>query len=183
MCCAALCVQGLQSFEYQMQFDTEKVQIGKAEMAPQEEMVISREDLPQMVLPLTDGKIVYLNAEGKWCEILLTKHELVPVKLDTESQLQVVNDSQETLQLMTFYFPDTRLGWACDEGSRIVSMNIKIRAEECAEIDQFLDAIPSGKQYDSYQEWKDDALNMINHFIPLLESEKVLRANYSVGQE
>ena len=92
---------GIEGFEYQIQFEDDKVCIAKAKILSHEEIGLHRDAFPQVVVALQGGTITRLEADGRTVDVEFPTGVAVFRPVDPENQLhRSINNSDAPVELI-----------------------------------------------------------------------------------
>lgn len=91
----------IEALEYEQKFENDQISIGKAIMAPHEEIGFHRDVNPQVVIALKGGTVTRLEADGKKVDVNFPTGQAVYRESDPENeQHRSVNNSSEPIELL-----------------------------------------------------------------------------------
>lgn len=173
----------MEALEYEQQFENDQISIGKATIAPHEEIGFHRDMYPQVVIALKGGTITRLEADGRTTDVKFPTGKAVFKEADPENeQHRSVNNSSETVELIIIQLKNsTSVTTKADEKSHEITIDIKISCPMSPELKDFVKSIPPAGNYSSsFEEWKSSFVNNMTQLIRLVESEKVFNSFWSV---
>lgn len=173
----------MQALEYEQQFENDQICIGKATIAPHEEIGLHRDVHPQVVIALKGGTITRLEADGTTTDVKFPSGEAVFREADPENELhRSVNNSSEPVELIIVQLKNrTPIHTRADEKSHEIAIDIAIDCPMSEELKGFVKSIPTPGNYClSFEEWKSSFINNMKQLIRLVESEKVYHSFWSV---
>lgn len=173
----------MQALEYEKQFENDQICIGKAKIAPHEEIGLHRDEYPQVVIALKGGTITRLETDGRTKDLKFPTGETVFRDADPENELhRSVNNSSQPIELIIIQLKNnTPINAKADEKSHEISVDIRINCPMSTELQDFVKSIPSAGNYSSsFEEWKSSFINNMTQLIRLIESEKVYHSSWSV---
>lgn len=95
----------IEALEYEQHFENEQICIGKAKVAPHEEIGLHRDIYPQIVIALKGGTITRLEADGRMVDVKFPTGEAVFRDADPENELhRGINNSSESVELILIQF-------------------------------------------------------------------------------
>jgi quercetin dioxygenase-like cupin family protein len=173
----------MQALEYEQQFENDQICIGKATIAPHEEIGLHRDLHPQVVIALKGGTITRLEANGQTTDVKFPTGKAVFREADPENeQHRSVNNSSEPVELIIIQLKNsTPICTKADEKSHEIAIDIKINCPMSIELKDFVKSVPPAGNYSSsFEEWKSSFINNMTQLIRLVESEKVFNSFWSV---
>ena len=173
----------MQALEYEQQFENDQICIGKAKIAPQEEIGLHRDAHPQVVIALKGGIITRLEADGRTTDVKFPTGTAVFRDADPENELhRSVNNSSEPVELIIIQLKNkSPINTKADEKSHEIAIDIKMTCPMSNELEDFVKSIPLADNYSSsFEEMKFSFVNNMTQLIRLVESEKVFNSFWSV---
>ncbi|WP_068466661.1 cupin domain-containing protein [Candidatus Protochlamydia phocaeensis] len=173
----------IQALEYEQQFENDQICIGKATIAPHEEIGLHRDMHPQVVIALKGGTITRLEADGRTTDVKFPTGKAIFRKADPENeQHRSVNNSSEPVELIIIQLKNSQsVNQKVDEESHDIAIDIKINCPMSTELKDFVKSIPPAGNYSSsFEEWKSSFVNNMTNLIRLVESEKISNSFWSV---
>ncbi len=65
----------IQALEYEQQFENDQICIGKATIAPYEEIGLHRDTYPQVIIALKGGTITRLETDGRTTDVKISNRQ------------------------------------------------------------------------------------------------------------
>ncbi len=89
------------AFEYEIQFEDERVIVSKVVLEPREEIGFHRDAYPQIVYPVRGGRITRIEADGSLVDVDFPTGKSVYRKADPEDILhKSISRSDEQIELI-----------------------------------------------------------------------------------
>ncbi|MBS0653077.1 MAG: hypothetical protein JSR39_06050 [Verrucomicrobia bacterium] len=110
--CGAMCLLsfGLQSLEYAVQFENDRVCAAKATIMPNEEIGLHRDACPQIVIALKGGVITRLEADGTTTDVHFPTGVAVFRDVDPPDELhKSINRGSEPVELIIIQLKENSL--------------------------------------------------------------------------
>lgn len=107
---ACLLTTGIQSLEYQLQFENDHVCVAKTKILPHEEIGLHRDVYPQVVVALQGGTITRLEADGRTVDVEFPTGVAVFRPTDPVNELhRSVNHSDTPVELIIIQLKSPRM--------------------------------------------------------------------------
>lgn len=152
----------MQALDYEQQFENDQICIGKATIAPNEEIGLHRDLYPQVVIALKGGTITRIEPDGRKVDVKFPTGKAVFREADPENeQHRSVNNSSEPVELILIQLKNcAAMNSKKEENSHEIDIEIKINCPKSKEFENFVESIPlSGNHSSSFEEWKSSFVN------------------------
>lgn len=98
---ALFLASSLQGLDYELQFENNRVAVGKAVIAPHEEIGFHRDPYPQVIFPIKGGVVTRFESDGGSTEVDFTTGKAVYRNADRENELhRTISRSDTPLELL-----------------------------------------------------------------------------------